>query len=315
MRTSDLTGVGCQNIQYLCIEVWKGDNSDPEYGIDVPASQADLRQCLPVACAASDLAGGIQGSSLWAVEAYIAADDNVFSSSHQQISPVAATVPSSEANKPLVTTEPLSLLGIEAAFDLGSAGCSDLLHGCGGRGRGHTCSGSFCENFKVALLPKLEVPGKKARYSDGNSLYVLQLSECLLITDAAIVRTTMEHGPPSTLEGDPSHTILMNITAEASEFGMAIFQNSIWQFIVTVTPGNPGNTMVPVVIDSGLTTTQRNTDFIPGATIRFTNVQATVNLQGLTCLEVDFFCVRINLIQSLQLVGVPDESSLQACSR
>lgn len=124
----------------------------------------------------------------------------------------------------------------------------------------------------------------------------------------------MEHGPPSTLEGDPSHTILMNITAEASEFGMAIFQNSIWQFIVTVTPGNPGNTMVPVVIDSGLTTTQRNTDFIPGATIRFTNVQATVNLQGLTCLEVDFFCVRINLIQSLQLVGVPDESSLQACS-
>lgn len=39
-------------------------------------------------------------------------------------------MPSSEANKPLVTTEPLSLLGIEAAFDLGSAGCSDVLYLC-----------------------------------------------------------------------------------------------------------------------------------------------------------------------------------------
>lgn len=54
----------------------------------IDRSPVDQTLTFDLTVEASDLAGGIQGSSLWAVEAYIAADDNVFSSSHQQISPV-----------------------------------------------------------------------------------------------------------------------------------------------------------------------------------------------------------------------------------
>ena len=48
--TLDTAGKYCQDMAYLCVEVWRGDSAQPYYNIESPAQPADLRTCQPTVC-------------------------------------------------------------------------------------------------------------------------------------------------------------------------------------------------------------------------------------------------------------------------
>ncbi|XP_072033318.1 LOW QUALITY PROTEIN: uncharacterized protein [Amphiura filiformis] len=333
----DLTGIYCSELNYICIEIWRGDFANPFYQIDSPASQSQLRVCQPTECygvliervtpsltLGSPLIENVRDRNTWiniqldpsAHSASIIGTNlwkaTCFANSQQDGSGIRyslqnAILQQSELDQDLIYStvfytdnpEPPVLDNAVVSMDYSGRRCSEIQYIC--------CTIGENDNAR----PDFNLQGA---YGNNNLLTGCTLVPCLGV---GITSTRLTLDSTQILRGDDSHTFSGDVTVSFWSESRAIQEDNTWEMNAYVLD-NDGTYVASAPVDLSR---QRDYGVIPGTDTTFSDLQFEVDLSNLECFQIAYVCVSIGTqsqasftLRGVTESGAVNEEALIGCS-
>ncbi|XP_033114395.1 uncharacterized protein LOC117114839 isoform X2 [Anneissia japonica] len=318
----DLTGVLCQNAQYLCLTVTKGNNPETDFTIE---DASDLSTCSAVECigvnvTATDLriigeftiledanslpfgfaldvtsssdGASVAGSDLWEVAVYLSANNE---GTGTRVSELSATL--DDASSSLMAGATIAISG-SANLDLDGVICENVNHIC-------------------AILSKSSSASPDFTLEDDNPQVFVSCKqfacEGVVITDTEV---SVNQGDPI-LQLTEVFDVELDVTLTAADVSAEITGTGLWEVEVFISSNADGSGEKKGLADADLTSSQADTTVATGTSTTISGIGATLDLSDFKCNAVaNYICVTIERASGasplFSLEGQPD-SALTNC--
>nr|XP_054751416.1 collagen alpha-1(I) chain-like [Lytechinus pictus] len=332
----DMTGLKCPQVKYICNEVNRDPNSQPEFQFAGVPDESVLRSCFEVpddACKGvifDDLdwdmipvgpvradepddiilnvdlstlpdSGSADGDGLWRIGVFGA--QNV-DGNGPRLGYLRQVLDRSEASTPAAGGgEPLQLTNLATEFDLSQIGCdSDYRFLCLEFSKGMRANPDF----------EFEVQG------GGDVIIKCKEQPCR----RPVIVTDVETDPIGNRvkEGTRTNRILYDMTAIADpSSGKAIGQD-LWEMTTfgSTFPDGRGQQFNPQTAYT-FSQYQKDRPAFPGENINYGAVDTNFDMTGLTCNQVQYFCSELRKGENpppfpdFEFIAKPDEDVLLSC--
>ncbi|XP_071943072.1 uncharacterized protein [Antedon mediterranea] len=291
----DLTGVLCEDAQYLCLVVSKGDNPETDFTIE---DTSDLAACSAVSCVgvsvstelrnvgdftiledasslpfdfaldvtSNDDGASVAGDNLWNVVIFLSTNN---AGTGTRVSETTATL--DDASQDLASGAAITISG-SAELDLDGVICSVTAnHICASLSKSPSASPDF-------TIEEDEYVSCKEFACEG-----------VVVTNTDV---TVVNGDPL-LQLTENFDVNLNIVVTTADLSAEISGTDLWEFEVFVSGNADGSGDKEGTTNADLTSSQSDMTLASGMTGSFLGVSATLDLSAFRCNNVDNYICAI----------------------
>ncbi|XP_002737754.1 uncharacterized protein LOC100372485 [Saccoglossus kowalevskii] len=317
----DIDSLTCDQMRYICVTVFKGRYSSPEYTLTGVPDQNILTACQPVTCTgviistdlqlsddfyllegvdnqhisytmtlfASSAGAGVSGMNLWDIRTQLRSiEDAIVDTSNGTIQEVNTTL---NAGGVLLMSNVKSVLSLEGVL------CHQFFNIC-------------------AILNK---------NSNANTEYTIEYDRSTLVSCRSVsckgveiieVAPTIMNGD-IVAEADDAHAVSINVGMTSSIYGTNRTGAGSWALEVFVTSDD---VRMPKLVNlyATLTAAQQDTELIGGIPSVLSNIEVELDVSALQCSEFTQLCVVLhkgdNAEPDFTLGVLQDENALPGCA-
>ncbi|XP_072173532.1 uncharacterized protein [Diadema setosum] len=323
----NMQGLSCSEVQYVCVEFAKGEDPSTVFNLIPVPDPSVLVSCSPAECegvqvrgfqwryTASDIIAGMEnelditstvqftpssidvtGSNLWRLGLY--GSRNV-DGSGRRFNYNEQTLNNVEVSKSLLNAGPLEFTEAKAMFDVAAIGCGPYTYAC----MEFTKNAKANPDFTLTVIP------------DGaDTIVSCQESPCQADLEITNVGNRVRSG--TVLDGRYSNPYSMEVSIRGQGVGVA--GDGLWAMRAFGSSRMDGSGRRYSERTQVLTGDQQGQTLRTTEDMLFGSVDFDLNMQGLTCNQVQYVCVEFakgeNPTTVFNLIPVPNPNVLISCS-